>query len=105
MNQLDQVGEISRHAQAWRLPMQSRDFDHIDFAPIPTIHLKDPQRFYLWAEHLTEQIFRAGGGELHAEGHLLLGTPVRIVCPLESAVSWRVLCLGELYQLITKGTS
>lgn len=106
MNQLDQIGEISRHARAWSLPATTADI-RIDRTVSPNIiRIRKPHVFYVWAKHLTEesQLIRAGGGELHVDGRLLCRTPIRMVCPFPEAQCWRVLCLGDLYQLITKGT-
>lgn len=101
MNRLDQVGEISRHAQAWRIPATTRDL-RIDFTPVTTIHLNRPDLFLAWTRHLAGTVLiRAGRGQLSAQGHLIHGLPVHIVCPF-TCTSWRVLCLGELEQLITR---
>jgi hypothetical protein len=102
VNRLDQVGEISRHAQAWRIPATTRDLTVTIGKLGSTIHTPKPHLFLQWARHLTGTVILAAGyGELHAEGHLINGLPVHITCPF-TCTSWRVLCLGELEQLITR---
>jgi hypothetical protein len=102
VNRLQQVGEISRHAQAWRIPATTRDIAWIDFAPVTTLHLERPDLFLQWTRHLTGVVLiRAGRGELSAQGLLIHGLPVHIVCPY-TTTSPQILCLGELEQLIAR---
>jgi hypothetical protein len=102
VNRLQQVGEISRHAQAWRIPATTRDIARIDFGSTVTLHLNRPDLFLQWTRNLAGVVLiRAGYGELRSEGLLIHGLTAHIVCPYH-ANSRRLLCLGELEQLIAR---